>query len=41
MLDLQNDIKALEEDDRDIFEFLIKKYKDLKKLIAKELSKND
>ena len=41
MLDLQNDIKALEEDDRDIFEFLIKKYKDLKKLIAKELNKND
>lgn len=36
--DLQNDIKLLEEDDRDIYEFLIKKYKNLKKLIAKELS---
>ena len=36
--DLQNDIKLLEEDDRDIYEFLIKKYKNLKKLIAKELA---
>ena len=37
--DLENDIKLLEEDDRDIYEFLIKKYKNLKKLIAKELEK--
>ena len=36
--DLENDIKLLEEDDRDIYEFLIKKYKNLKKLIAKELA---
>lgn len=36
--DLKNDIKLLEEDDRDIYEFLIKKYKNLKKLIAKELA---
>ena len=35
LLDLQESIRALEEDDRDIFEFLIKKYKDLRKLIAK------
>ena len=36
--DLENDIKLLEEDDRDIYEFLIKKYKNLKKLITKELA---
>ena len=36
--DLENNIKLLEEDDRDIYEFLIKKYKNLKKLIAKELA---
>ena len=41
IIDLQNQIKMLEEDDRDIYEFLIKKYKELKKLIAKELNKND
>ena len=40
IIDLKNNIKELEEDDRDIFEFLIKKYKDLKKLIVKELNKN-
>ena len=41
ILDLQSEIKSLEEDDRDIYEFLIKKYKELKKLIAKELSKQN
>ena len=41
LLDLQESIRALEEDDRDIFEFLIKKYKDLRKLIAKELEKQE
>lgn len=41
ILDLQSEIKLLEEDDRDIYEFLIKKYKELKKLIAKELSKQN
>ena len=41
ILDLQNQIKSLEKDDRDIYEFLIKKYKELKKLIAKELSKQN
>lgn len=35
--DLRNKIKSLEEDNRDIFEFLIKKYKDVRKLIVKEL----
>ena len=41
ILDLQNQIKLLEEDDRDIYEFLIKKYKELKKLITKELYKQN
>ena len=39
MLDLQASIKSLEEDDSDIFEFLTKKYKNLRKLITKELEK--
>lgn len=39
--DLKDKIKNLEEDNRDIFEFLIKKYKDVKKLIVKELESYD
>lgn len=39
--DLKDKIKNLEEDNRDIFEFLIKKYKDVKKLIIKELESYD
>lgn len=37
--DLKSDIKALEEDQSDIYEFLIKKYKNLKKELAKVLKK--
>lgn len=39
IIDLQNEIKALEDDQGDIFEFLIKKYKDIRKDIKKQLEK--
>lgn len=39
IIDLQNEIKVLEDDQSDIFEFLIKKYKDIRKDIKKQLEK--
>lgn len=39
IIDLQNEIKALEDDQSDIFEFLIKKYRDIRKDIKKQLEK--
>ena len=41
LIDLKSNINGLENDDRDIYEFLIKKYKDLRKILVKELNKRD
>ena len=41
LIDLKSNINDLENDDRDIYEFLIKKYKDLRKILVKELNKRD
>ena len=41
LIDLKSNIDGLENDNRDIYEFLIKKYKDLKKILVKELNKKN
>ena len=41
LIDLKSNINDLENDNRDIYEFLIKKYKDLRKILVKELNKRD
>ena len=41
LIDLKSNINGLENDNRDIYEFLIKKYKDLRKILEKELNKKN
>ena len=41
LLDLKSNFNELENDDRDIYEFLTKKYKNLRKMLVKELNKRN